>query len=630
MLKDETIRFLKRVPPFGQLPEQELGSLAEASRLEYYPRGARILSQDGPASQHLGLIRKGAVKVFMTDEAGQEIVIDYRNEAEHFGLLSLVSGDRSRTNVVAIEDTICYLLDRGTVLDLLKRHPFISEFFLKSFFVSFIDKTAQETRKHRQATGNGDQVLLATPVGRIIRKEPVTCPPDASIQEAARIMAQHRISSIVIADGEGRPQGIVTDRDLRDRVVAGGLATDLPVSRIMTAPLFTGHADEPCFEILLKMMHHRIHHILILAKDRLQGVVTNHDLMVLQGASPAVLVKEMERLDSVPGLATILPRLHKSAATLLREGTESRKVAGLVSELSERLLNRIVDLVEGELGPPPLPYTLCLFGEGARRELCLDLDVQLGIIVDDGGRPGALRAVAPYFHGLVASLNQSLHGCGIEAGQDRLPGRRVADLAGWKELAQRWIVAPDRFPLEPDLYDLRPIRGKAELAGSLRRFLVEQLLANPGLFRRLTELLAASPPPKGFVKDELVLADLRHEARLDLRSRVLAPLTGGVRLLALSQRLDVLATGRRLAALEMSGSCPQAAELGQAWGLALGLLLRHQLGQIEAGQPPDPVLVPSALDTLERKTLKHTFQLVAALHEAVLAPWRDGPPGRRR
>ncbi|MBW2521407.1 MAG: cyclic nucleotide-binding domain-containing protein, partial [Deltaproteobacteria bacterium] len=119
MLQEEIVDFLKNVIPFNLLSGETLGKMAADIAMDYYPRGEEILQQDGPPSEFLGIIKKGGVKVFQALDNDEEVVLDLRGEGEHFGMLSILSGDRSRNNVVAIEDTICYKVPRKTVLALL-------------------------------------------------------------------------------------------------------------------------------------------------------------------------------------------------------------------------------------------------------------------------------------------------------------------------------------------------------------------------------------------------------------------------------------------------------------------------------------------------------------------------------
>ncbi|MDA8431610.1 MAG: cyclic nucleotide-binding domain-containing protein, partial [Nitrospiraceae bacterium] len=170
MINEDVIGFLKGVPPFQFLDEKALQVVVSGLSMEYYPKGTIILRQDGPPSEWLRVIKKGGVKVFITPDKGEDVLIDYRGEGDAFGLLSLVGGDKSRANIVAVDDTICYLLDKTAVMKLVESVPAFTEFFLKSFLNKFIDKTYEEMHNKSLLFGGGDKLLFTTPVGEIAAK----------------------------------------------------------------------------------------------------------------------------------------------------------------------------------------------------------------------------------------------------------------------------------------------------------------------------------------------------------------------------------------------------------------------------------------------------------------------------
>jgi len=612
MLHEDAIRFLKETPPFSFLPEQELGTIASDLRLNYFPRGTKILTQNGPASKYLGLIKKGAVKVCMTAEDGKEVVIDYRNEGEPFGLLSLVSGDRSRTDVVAVEDTICYFVPKEKILALLQDHRAVNEYFLKSFFLSFIEKTYEETRKRYQEPGN-NHLSFTMPVGHVVRKSPVTAPPESSIQEAARIMVRNRVSSIIVVDADGQPAGIITDRDLRERVVAEGAPITGPVTAIMTQPIHTAQVQDSCFEILLKMMHHRIHHILIMDGDRLHGMATNHDLMVLQGTSPAVLAKELERVENAADFPAVVAKLRKSVATLLREGAAAVEVTALISDFIDRLIHRARYLTERQIGPAPVSYTLFIAGDGGGRELALDFQLLLGVIIAQPPTEPA-PAVVDYFHSLAARLNETLSSCGINRGAACLLPSHIKTIEEWQRATRSWPKDDSNAGAFPDLLDARPLRGDGELLLSLKRSWGAFLRSSPAAARAVVAGVVANRPPVGFFRHEVMNEGGSRSQDLDLYHRGLRPIVEALRLLATFQKIDLESTGERLSRLAKQQTLPEANEIEQAHNFLLTLLLHNQVVQVEVGSPVNTIIKPAALSSLERKTLKQIFQLTARLH----------------
>jgi CBS domain-containing protein len=616
MQKEETIDFLVSIAPFDKLSRPELESLAEDVVLEYYPKGIKILTQNGPPSEHLRLIKKGGVKVFLTSKNEGEIVIDFRSEGEQFGLVSVISGDRSRANVVAVEDTICYLIPRAKIVSLFQGNPVVNEYFMKSFFINFIDKTYDESSRRYAGFGESERRLFTTPVGNIVIKQPVTAPVSTSIRAAASVMAEHRVSSLILTDEEGLPVGILTDRDLRVKVVASGLDIHGPVSEIMSAPIISVSAQEMCFEALLKMMHHNIHHILVMEGGVFKGVVTNHDFMVLQGSAPTVLVKEVSEADDVTGLEEVVPRLFKAASTLMKEGAKPHNITGLITELSEKLSTRAVELAEQKLGPAPLQWSLFFFGEGGRRELTLSLALKAGIVYDD---PPSLKLhgeAKRYFAGLGAEINSSLESCRklASGGGPALFEGHIRSFSEWKDLFGAWRHG-GREDILPELYDLRHARGPAGHVESLREHLTRTASQSEPLLRALAASTIVNRPPLGFFRRFVVEKSGEHKNEFDLFDKGVRPLVDCARLFALQRGLRESTTARRLFLLAQRHEHRYAEDMGHAVEYLLALLIHHQLDRIDRGQKPSTFMNPEKLSAIEKSTLKEIFQLTASVHE---------------
>ncbi|GAB5045705.1 hypothetical protein [Thermodesulfovibrio sp. TK110] len=80
---EDTIEFLKTVPPFEFLDTEVLNSIAVKTSMEYYPKGTHILIQDGSPSEFLYIIKKGGIKVYRKVDT-EEITIDFRSEGNSF------------------------------------------------------------------------------------------------------------------------------------------------------------------------------------------------------------------------------------------------------------------------------------------------------------------------------------------------------------------------------------------------------------------------------------------------------------------------------------------------------------------------------------------------------------------
>ena len=97
--------FLSQVPPFRYLDEEALARVVARAEIHFFPKGTRILQRDGPPARYLYVVEKGGVK-----KAVGDVTLEVVGEGEIFGVLSALEGDRSRLDVIAIEDTVCYAI----------------------------------------------------------------------------------------------------------------------------------------------------------------------------------------------------------------------------------------------------------------------------------------------------------------------------------------------------------------------------------------------------------------------------------------------------------------------------------------------------------------------------------------
>jgi CBS domain-containing protein len=628
MVIEEVIAFLKKVPPFQFLDDEAIKTIASGVSIEFYPKDTLILKQDGVPSEYLRIIKKGSVKVFVRTKDNEEVLIDYRGEGDSFGFLSLVSGDRSRANVVAAEDTICYLVDKESVLRLLEKNPSLTEFFLKSFLNKYIDRTYKEMRSRSLLIGGGDKLLFVTPVKEIISRPPITAPSDISIKEAAQIMSKNRISSLVLLDGDA-PVGIITDRDLRDKVVAKGKDINEPVSSIMSVSLIKVDANEYCFEALLKMVRFNIHHLLVVEDGTLRGIVTNHDLMLLQGTSPISIAREIEIQQSIEGLETVSRKINQIIGLLLRDGAKATSITRIITELNDRLVKKILEIAERRFGRPPLPYCWIVFGSEGRREQTFKTDQDNAIIYVDPETQEEEKKAREYFTVFTDFVKNGLLKCGYSpcpAGYMASSPQWCQPLKTWKRYFSSWTSEPVAESVLKSLilFDFRGLYGDMNLADELRNYLGTLLEGNKVFLGYMANAIIKNRPPIGFLKSFVVEKTGEHKDELNLKVKGIAPIVDIVRLFSLEKNIKETSTVERINILKDKHTIVKdyADELLHAFEFMMLLRIHHQFEQIESGNNPDNFINPNRLSNLEKRTLKEAFHLISKLQDTIIERYK--------
>lgn len=626
---EDTVEFLRNVAPFQDLDEATLRDVAAGVSVEFYPKGTSILQQDGPASEYLRIVKKGQVKVFIkSGKDDEEFAIDTRSEGDAFGFLSLVSGDKSRANVVVAEDATCYLIGRGAIIELLEKYPGFAEYFLVSFLNKYIDKTYKEIHKRSPLYGGGDRLLFTTPLGDLITKEVITASQEISIKEAAEVMSRNWISSLVLLD-DGIPAGIVTDRDLRDKVVSKGRSVQDPVKGIMSVSLIKAEAKDYCFEALLNMIRYGVHHILVIDSGKLRGVITNHDLMMLQGTSPISIAREIESQQSIEGLVPASKKINKIVELLIKEGAKASNITRIITEINDRLMRKVIEITEKKLGQPPLDYCWIVFGSEGRKEQTFKTDQDNAIIYADPETPEEAEAAKTYFSALTLLVRDGMLKCGFSlCPADYMASNQqwCQPFKVWKKYFAAWINEPKADAVLKSLifFDFRPVCGDFGLAEELRNALTAALDNETLFLGFMANTIIKNTPPVGFLKSFVVKKSGEHKDEFDLKIKGIAPLIDAVRLFALEKGVKETSTLERIDALKDVHAVVKesAEELEYAFEFIMLLRIRHQFEQIKSGRQPDNFINPYKLSNIEKKIIKDTFSLISKMQDFVIERYK--------
>jgi CBS domain-containing protein len=630
MIQHEIIEFLKKVPPFQFLGEENLRAVARNLSMEFYPKDTLILRQDDPPSDSLCIIKKGGVRVSTTSETGSEVVIEYRGEGDTFGFMSMVGKDRVRSNITAVDDTLCYLLGQEMLLKLLDSHRSFREYFLKSHITRYIDRTYQEMQDKSMFYGGSDHLLFTTRVGELIIKRVISTQEETTIREAAQIMSENRISSIVVMNKNNLPSGIVTDRDLREKVVAKGRNVQEPVKNVMSSTLIRVDAQDYCFEAVLKMIKYNLHHILVIKDGKVMGMVTNHDFMVLQGVSPLSLTKDIESQQTMEGLTPVSKKINSIMGLLLKEGAKASSITKVITEINDRLVRKVLAFTERKHGKPPLPYCWVAFGSEGRKEQTFKTDQDNAIIYADPTTEAEATAAKKYFSAFAENVRDSLLKCGFppcSANYMASNPHWCQPMKSWKKYFAAWIAnpTPEAVMHSVAFFDFRPIYGEITLAATLRDELNLLLEDQKVFLGYLANMAIQNPPPIGFFKSFVVEKGGEHKDQLNLKVKGLAPLIDIIRLFSLEKKICETSTLERIETMRSMHTIVEeyADDFEHAFEFIMLLRIHHQYQQINSGIEPDNFINPDRLSNLEKRSLKEAFQLISRVQNQIIERYKS-------
>ena len=454
---------------------------------------------------------------------------------------------------------------------------------------------------------------LALPVKHLIKRAPLSVDPGVSVAQVAQAMQAARVGSMLI--GSESP-GIVTDRDLRARVLAAGLGPDTAVSQVMSRPLVTIGSDAPAFAALRLMLEQNIHHLVVTGEGKIVGVISATDLLLLQGQSPLYLRGIIEKGGESLAAVNYAQEIGNLAHTLDHSGLAATHISQLVSSLNDALVKRFVAGAVERLGPAPTPFAWIVFGSEGRLEQTLLTDQDNGLVFQEDS------AIArEYFPALAKQVVDAL----IKAGFPPCAGGFMAthwckSLAAWRELFTGWI----RLPKPQALLDAAIFFDFRSVAGPLALDALEEIVGAAKSERLFLFHLARGAldfyPPLGFFNR------LRSDnGKIDLKKGAIAPIVGLARVAALAAGSRERSTLERLEVAKASGlvlSADDAAALAELFPYLFQLRLRAQLAALAAKTPVGHSVSLKDLSALERRRLKEALITIKQIQHGLRAAWQ--------
>ncbi|MFI5035978.1 MAG: putative nucleotidyltransferase substrate binding domain-containing protein [Acidimicrobiales bacterium] len=599
----DIVEFLRRYPPFAELDSSAVDALAEAVEVEFHRAGATIFSQGASPVEFLRVVRTGAVEVVHDGR-----VLDVMGPGEMFGHASMLSGLPTGFEARAAEDTLTYRIPE----------PVATKELAGPRGLRVVTRLLLEDRHHLRSGPELDVAgdRLRQPVAVALRGAPVVCAPDTTLREAARRMTDAGATALVVDLGD--LLGIVTDSDLRARVVAGGLSADEPVSAVMTAPAFTVPSDRPASEVLLDMLDRGVRHFPVTSPaGKIVGVIEDHDLVAAESRSSFYLRRAVAGATTADDLRDAATELRATVAALTRGGMAALEVMSVFSVVSDALTRRAIDLAVAAAGPSPARFAWLSLGSQARREALPSSDLDSALVWLDG--EGAESEIRRYLGAVATAVTATMVACGFAPDEHRVSAADplfVRSLDSWREEARLVIDDPTRekaLVIVSVLVDSRPVWG-VETEPLIAEFF-QRAPSRPVLLRLLARFALSHRPPAGFSRGLVVDATGEHRARLDLKTNAVLPIVDLARWAGLSAGLTSASTPARLGAARDAGilSDDDARSLRDAFELASQLRLDHQVAQIEAGEPLNDEVDPASLSPLVRGYLKEAFRAVASV-----------------
>ena len=479
-----------------------------------------------------------------------------------------------------------------------------------------------EVERERLISQLQTSLLFLTEPVRDSMSSPVSCSLDTPVAEAIRVMNRQEVDALTVVGPEHQLIGIVTDHDIRARLVGAGLDTRTPVSQIMTAPVVTVDESAPVFEAVMREHEHAVGHLAVLdGNGDLVGMTRSSRMLRPDQYSPVVLTRQADSAETIDDLAACHERLPSLIGSLVDNGALPQNICQVTTSLSDTIAKRIVDLTIEELGPPPARFAFIALGSEARKEQTLATDQDNALIYEDQSEQDeeARRYFSRFGELVCDRLNQAGYRYCEGENMARNP-RWNQPLCRWKQYFHDWIREPDEQALARCnvFFDCRCIYGDQTLLDELWEEIGVAQEAHPGFLSHMALNTLNYRPPVGLFGKIVTrhAGEARHTFSV---KEAMLPVSNFARLYALRHHLEETNTFERLEQLHSDGILPDDGyrAISQTYGYLMQLRFRRQVDRLKAGLPADNSLDPGSLTEIETATLKNTFSQISLIQKKV-------------
>ncbi|WP_234974287.1 putative nucleotidyltransferase substrate binding domain-containing protein [Williamsia sterculiae] len=597
-------------PPFDALSERELDRLLARAEVVDVPSGAEIFNGFTTPADDLRVVLSGQVELWNTQGYAPEGPDETLGPGGVFGYSSLLTGSMNGPLAIAVGPVRICRIPGGTARSLFSA-PSGAEFLAKQLAVP--------RRRSPSNAGHGT-------VDELIHSAPVVGDSAMTVQQAASMMTDRKQDHVVIPAGDGT-FGVLTDADIRSRVVAAGRDPFTPAREVMTHPAVTVYQRTPASEALTEILEHGLSCVPVLdPAGQLRGVVGPSDFIAAPAGPSMSLRRLVDRARTVEDLKQQARRMPYLVDDLVRRGQPSYEVTTVLSLVNDAVVRRALELVldrHPELDGSEL--TWLSLGSNARREPVLSSDIDSAVSFDDSVDDDRIAL----YRGAFRQVDDVLRGCGLAIDVNGA----IASMplfarthSQWRAAAQQWLNAPldDKGMIFTSLLlDGRPIWGDRGLTAVGEVF--SDLRSHSGTLRLLLAETLTSKARLRSMRDVLA----RRGGTFDIKAHALAPLVNIARWAALSVESTELDTRSRLMAGAGSPMLTEdnATTLVEVFDVLQKLRITYQVAQHERGEKPTDVLSMRRLSPLDRSLVAQAVREIAGVQRRMANLSQYAPVG---
>lgn len=589
-------KLVESIHPFELLSSHELDNLMKKIDIAYYAKETLLISKSIPAIAFY-IIIKGSVFEYVDDE-----IHNVYNEGDTFDADALIYG-KTESKFVVDEDLICYEIPKDDFLDLMQ-NKVIQSYFLQDF-------VSRHQHMKEYNTQSELTPFLISRVSDIYLHEACLVSEDTSIYDALQKMQELQASVIIVQGQSIATSSIVTDTNLKEKVLLGSADINDTISTIATPYVITIDKNDFLFNALLLMTHNSIKRVVVTENDKIIGVLEQLDLLSFFANHSHLIVVQIDKAKTIDDLKSIQDDLKNLIIILHSKGVKIRYITKLVATLNTKIYKKVFDMFVDESLREQC--SLIVMGSEGREEQTLKTDQDNALIVQD-------NVDKSIFTDAMLEINAAL----LELGFPKCKGNVMVSNAEWqhnvseyKREIDGWIESLNEENLQrlSIFIDAKCAAGNSQLLDELKSYLFHRFEARDDVLAHMAKAILYFDTPislfSGFVTDK------KHKDGIDLKKGGIFAIVHGVRCLSLQYKIETTNTIERIKELNNQNVIDKTFAMELIESLDTLSTVRLQ-AMLEAKDQDDMNYInPKKLDKITRDLLKDSFKVVNRLKKFI-------------
>ena len=601
--------------PFSAMQVHDVNYFIESSQEAYFAPNEIILSPETGVPKCLFLLRQGTV-------TGQRHVsknetVDFEVEAGQLFSVGSVLTKRPVTTIYSAKtDCFCLLLPIEAIHELnIISPPFLD--FLKNHFKTILEKSQDNMRISFASQAYASQLHHNT-LGSLPLRPPITVLPNHPIKEALAMMDEKEIGSILVADEQQQPLGILTRHDILKRIVLSQIDLSKPIAEVMSKPIQSLEFDHSIEEASHLMLDKKIRHLPVLKQGKVIGLVSERDLFSLQRFSTGNISSAIRAANEIKTLAQCAKNIRSYAENLLGQGVSGQRLTSMISYLNDLLTEHVIMLTMQQHPVDSKKFIWFAMGSEGRGEQTISTDQDNGMVLADDLTEDEIKAYLIF----ARAVNEALDECGFPLCKGNVMASNPYYAMRQKEWLKRcadWINGgtPQDLLNASIFFDFRGLIGEQTLLEPIKQYVKKAAQDTPRFISFLaTNAMNWHVPLTMFGGIDTTKVD--GVEIIDIKANGTALVVDFARIYALALGIEVRGTEERLLAIAKAKDYDE--QKGKDWVAAFNYLqmlrLKAQLLQpagqsyLKANQLPFDSLSP-----VDRIVLKATFNVCQAMQQ---------------